>query len=259
MRQNLRETFIDFSIAISSRYFNDLHVTQKRKSALNLESVVPWGRSFQEYQKMFTLSEEDLKKSILGCGDGPASFNAELTAAGGKVISVDPIYQFSTGHLRSRIDMVYQQIMDQMAKNSGQYIWQDIKNIDHLGEVRMSAMQKFLLDYEAGLGEGRYVNASLPKVPFDDSHFDLALCSHFLFLYSEQIDHELHLAGLIELCRVSHEVRVYPLVALDGNPSPHIGPVFDTLAERGMSVSIELTEYQFQKNAKQMLLIKNTL
>ncbi len=53
---------------------------------MELTSVVPWGRSFSEYQAMFSLNESDLTKTILGCGDGPASFNAELTKAGGNVI-----------------------------------------------------------------------------------------------------------------------------------------------------------------------------
>ena len=50
----------------------------------SLEKVVPWGRSFAEYIRMFSLTEEDLEKRILGCGDGPASFNAELTKKGGQ-------------------------------------------------------------------------------------------------------------------------------------------------------------------------------
>lgn len=53
-----------------------------------LDQVVPWGRSYEEYLAMFALTEADLHKRILGCGDGPASFNAELTKRGGKVISV---------------------------------------------------------------------------------------------------------------------------------------------------------------------------
>ena len=57
-----------------------------------LEKVVPWGRSYDEYVAMFGLTEVDLKSRILGCGDGPAGFNTELTRRGGHVISIDPIY-----------------------------------------------------------------------------------------------------------------------------------------------------------------------
>jgi hypothetical protein len=34
---------------------------------------------------MFSLSESDLDKIILGCGDGPACFNAELSKIGGNI------------------------------------------------------------------------------------------------------------------------------------------------------------------------------
>ena len=50
--------------------------------SINLESVVPFGRSFDEYQQMFNLSEADLSKNILGVGDGPASFNTEMLKRG---------------------------------------------------------------------------------------------------------------------------------------------------------------------------------
>lgn len=65
--------------------------------------MVPWGRSFAEYQAMFGLSEDDLKKRILGCGDGPASFNAEGTRRGIQITSCDPVYQFETKEIRCRI------------------------------------------------------------------------------------------------------------------------------------------------------------
>ena len=58
----------------------------------SIERVVPWGRSLDEYRAMFSLSEGDLTRRILGCGDGPASFNAELSARGGNVVSVDPLF-----------------------------------------------------------------------------------------------------------------------------------------------------------------------
>jgi hypothetical protein len=42
-----------------------------------LDRIVPWGRSFDEYQHMFALSDVDLRSRILGCADGPAAFNVE--------------------------------------------------------------------------------------------------------------------------------------------------------------------------------------
>ena len=43
----------------------------------------------QEYRRLFALTDEDLAGRILGCGDGPASFNAEATAGGHAAASCD--------------------------------------------------------------------------------------------------------------------------------------------------------------------------
>ena len=170
---------------------------------MELKNVVPWGRSFDEYKEIFSLTQVDLKKSILGCGDGPASFNTELSAQGGKVVSVDPTYRFSTKQLKNRISEVYDEVMPQMHLNKEKYIWDSIPSVEELGNVRMSAMDKFIVDYDKGKEEGRYVEASLPNLNFKDKQFDLALCSHFLFLYSEQVSLDEHVKALKELCRVA--------------------------------------------------------
>jgi len=220
---------------------------------------VPWGRSLQEYRSMFSLTEENLNKNVLGCGDGPASFNAELAASGRAIVSIDPVYRFTTDQLRSRIDDVYHQVMGQMAKNVDNYVWGEIQSLEHLGQVRMAAMEKFLSDYDSGRSEGRYINASLPALPFENRQFDLALCSHFLFLYSEQIDLDNHIAGMKELCRVAKEVRVYPLLTLDGQLSPHLEAVCDELQKNDIHVSKVPVKYQFQKGAREMLVAKNSV
>ena len=47
-----------------------------------LDEVVPWGRSFDEYRRMFALTDRELGLKIVDCGSGPASFNAEATRRG---------------------------------------------------------------------------------------------------------------------------------------------------------------------------------
>jgi hypothetical protein len=86
---------------------------------MKLENVVPWGRSLTEYQVMFALSEEDLQKRILGCGDGPASFNAEMTSSGRQTVtSVDPLYAFSVPDITRRITETEQLIMADVRTNA---------------------------------------------------------------------------------------------------------------------------------------------
>ena len=224
---------------------------------MKLENVVPWGRSLDEYQEIFSLTEADLDKSILGCGDGPASFNAALTKLGGNVISVDPTYQFSGEELKSRIASVYDEIMPQMQLNKDKYIWKSIPTVEALGELRMSAMNAFIDDYENGKELGRYINESLPSLSFQDKQFDLALCSHYLFLYSEHVNLEQHIASILELCRVAKEVRIYPLLSLNGEISPHLNSVIETLSAKGLVCCQKGVNYEFQKGATQMLVVKS--
>ena len=60
---------------------------------------------------MFLLSEADLTKRILGCGDGPASFNSELTKRGGIVVSVDPLYAYDADDIRRRIGETFDTVI----------------------------------------------------------------------------------------------------------------------------------------------------
>lgn len=223
---------------------------------MELKTVVPWGRSLAEYIEIFSLTESDLKKAILGCGDGPASFNAELTPKGGNVVSIDPIYQFDSSSLQSRILEVYDEIMPQVYRNQDEYIWKSITSVEELGRIRMGAMQKFISDYEIGKKSERYIHASLPKLSFRNKRFDLALCSHYLFLYSDHINLEEHIASIEELCRVAKEVRIYPLLSLNGEISPHLAEVLSSLNNSRFITSLVDVKYQFQKGATQMLVVE---
>jgi hypothetical protein len=108
-----------------------------------LDQVVPWGRSFEEYRRMFALSDAELHLRILGCADGPASFNAESTRRGTAVISIDPLY---------------------------------------------------------------------------------------LFLYTEHLSEAFHRSAILESCRVAREVRIFPLLALDGCTSRYIARGWCTIS-----------------------------
>jgi hypothetical protein len=221
-----------------------------------LEQVVPWGRSFDEYCGMFALSSDDLALKILGCGDGPASFNAEATRRGMAVTSCDPIYRWEAGQIRERIVATYDQIIDQTRRNSDEFVWSSIRSIDELGQVRMAAMEAFLDDYRQGRADGRYLEAELPTLPFANRSFDLALCSHLLFLYSVQLGEEFHRDSLRELCRVAREVRVFPLLALGGQRSAYVDRSVADLRESGHDVSIESVPYEFQRGGNQMVRIR---
>lgn len=120
-----------------------------------LDKVVPWGRSYNEYVSMFGLTESDLELRVLGCGDGPAAFNSALSKRGGNVVSVDPIYVFDAAQIRNRVSDTYDTVMSQVRKNQSDYVWESIPSVEQLGNVRMSAMEIFLADFDIGKQEGQ--------------------------------------------------------------------------------------------------------
>jgi len=75
----------------------------------------------------------------------------------------------------------------------------------------LAAMQRILEDYEAGRQQRRYVASQLPRLPLPDGSFDLALCSHFPFLYGDQLSEDLHFKSIREVCRVAGKCRIFPL------------------------------------------------
>jgi hypothetical protein len=174
-----------------------------RKPVFTLDQVVPWGRSFDEYRRMFALTDAELRSRIVACADGPASFNAEATRRGAKVTSCDPLYRWDTNQVRERIAATCDMMLEETRRNAGEFVWSSIRSVEELGRVRMAAMQAFLDDFSSGKVEGRYVEAELPALPFADASFDLALCSHFLFLYSDHLSYEFHRVTVLDMLRVA--------------------------------------------------------
>jgi hypothetical protein len=223
--------------------------------AFNYKDAVPWGRNLHEYRQMFSLSDADLGRKILGCADGPASFNAEMLKMGYRITSCDPFYQCSLAEIQERIDATYEMVIGQTRQNQDKFIWERIKSPDELGQIRMAAMKNFMADYEQGKQEGRYITAELPNLPFEDKSFDLALCSHFLFLYSDNFSLDFHEESILTLLRVAQEVRIFPVLNYNAEVSPHLAPMLETLAALGYKASVEKVDYEFQRGGNQMLRI----
>ena len=136
---------------------------------------------------MFDLSEEDLARDIVGVGDGPASFNVQMYHRGTPIISVDPIYRYSETELRQRIQETYEDVIAQARRNQDKFVWTRFSSVDELAEIRMQAMEEFCQDFKIGKQQGRYIDASLPNLPFPDRHFrSRALRTFSFFLFSKQ-------------------------------------------------------------------------
>lgn len=221
----------------------------------DLKDVVPWGRSLDEYVGMFDLSPSDLELRILDCGGGPSSFTAEATARGCRVVACDPIYRFTAEDIARRVEETYQVLVAGMEAERDRFVWTWAGSPREHAERRMRAMRRFLGDFPAGLREGRYLAEALPTLSFVDGAFDLALSSHFLFLYSTQLSFEFHLQAIAEMLRVARQVRVFPLLDLAGERSRHVQPVVDELRRQGHEPRIVTVNYEFQRGGNQLLVV----
>ena len=134
-------------------------------------------------------------------------------------------------------------------------MWTQIKRLDELEEVRMSAMRMFLSDYASGKKENRYICHELPeRLPYSDKTFDIGLSSHFLLMYT-MLGYDFHIKAMTEMLRVCKEIRIFPIVDLDANKTELISSVIDYFKQKH-HVEIVSTEYEFQKGANKMLIIR---
>jgi hypothetical protein len=172
---------------------------------------------------------------------------------GHRVVSCDPLYHFSEDQIRDRIDATYDQVIGQTKRNKEKFNWNLISSPDELGRIRLEAMRDFLGDFEQGKVDGRYVVAQLPDLPFDPQSFDMALCSHFLFLYSDSLSLPFHQQAFDELCRVARKVRIFPLLTYNAEPCPLVSPIVDHLRMAGHVVTLERVPYEFQRNGNTMM------
>ncbi|MDP6357335.1 MAG: hypothetical protein QF473_19620 [Planctomycetota bacterium] len=140
-------------------------------------------------------------------------------------------------------------------QNLCDYVWTRFASPEDLRETRLDAMDLFLVDFDRGKDEGRYLAQGLPDLPFPDHTFDLALSSHFLFLYSGQLSADFHCAAIEEMLRVAKEARVFPLLTLEAQPSPHLASVIEHLDQTRRQYEVKTVDYEFQKGGNRMLRI----
>lgn len=230
-------------------------MSEPNEPARFLDEVVPFGRLFDEYRLMFGLDDRDRVGRILGVGDGPASFNAEATAGGWNVTSIDPLYAFGADEIRARFDSVVEGIIARVAETLDEWVWTYHSGPEQLRERRVQAIDAFSADLDRGRRAGRYVTGRLPELPFRDGSFDLALSSHVLFLYSDLLDADFHRSSVFEMLRIAPEVRIFPLLEMDQSRSRHLDAVIEAVERAGFRARIREVDYGIQPGGNYQLVI----
>lgn len=177
--------------------------------------VVITSRGFDEYRAMFALSAMDLNATILDCPGGASSATAEINAAGGRSMAVDPFYgrNLSVADLASFIQAETDRGNAYVRAHPDEYRWTFFSSPEHHHQSRSRAGRLFLHDYCAN--PSNYVEAALPRLPFSTHAFDLVLSSHLLFTYADRLSPDFHYQAINELMRVTRiELRIFPLVVM---------------------------------------------
>jgi hypothetical protein len=221
---------------------------------LKLPGIIPWGRTFEEYCLLLGLTGQDLAGRTLGCADGPASFNAEATQMGYTVTSCDPVYARSAAEIKRGVDDSLAEVTAQIREKKNEFVWTHFRDPDDLLDRRRLALKRFLADFEAGKAAGRYVTASLPNLPFKNDEFDLAVVCQFLFLYSDKFPY--YREAIDELLRVAKEVRIFPIMTLEGGKSPHFDGIYVRLKASGFQCELRRIDYEFQRGANEVFIVK---
>ena len=213
-------------------------------------------RSFEEYQAFFALAPDDLAGRVLDCSAGASGFAAVANARGGRVTAVDPAY----GRPAELLDTVEASVAGGaaiLADHEERFVWTWYGTPERRAALRAEASAAFVADLRDH--PDTYVPGALPGLPFADEAFDLALCSHLLFTWSDVLGEEWHEQALLDLLRVAREVRVFPLVVQGtGESVPFLPGLVDRLREHGHRADVVDVPYEFQRGAHEMLRVSRS-
>ncbi|WP_214481734.1 SAM-dependent methyltransferase [Bacillus sp. SM2101] len=227
----------------------------EQSTKLDLERIIFIGRTFKEYMDMFSFSEDDLStKKILDCPAGACSFAAIGEKVGLNITACDIVYDYSVEALKGKGLRDIAHAMKHMEQAKSNYIWNYFGNLDGLRKHRESALYDCTTHMKQS--SDRYISATLPTLPFANEQFDITLSAHFLFMYADRLDYDFHIETIDELLRVTKdEVRIFPLLDLEGTRYEHIDRIINSLTAQGYKVDELSSNYEFQKNANSMLKI----
>ncbi len=183
------------------------------------------------------------------------SFTAVGNKLGLDITACDIAYYHSGEDLKNKGLQDIEHTMENMEKAKINYKWEYFNDIEALRTHSLSALHDCSNDMKKS--SERYIPVTLPSLPFMNSEFDLLLSAHFLFMYADRLEYQFHIETLKELLRVTkEEIRIFPLVDLEGKRYEHLDKIKSYLTDNGCTVEEVKVPYEFQTNANSMLKIK---
>ncbi len=222
---------------------------------MQLDRVVLLGRTFEEYQRYFLLNRAAWQgKRVLDVAGGVSSFASEANEHGIQAVACDPIYEWELERIQARAEPDLEHVY-QIVEGLPTYCWNYYRDRDHMRDLRARALRTFLSDYLKHRS-ARYVAGRLPGLPFADKSFDLTLVSYLLFAYEEKLSYEFHRDSILELMRVTRgEVRVYPTVTFEAEPSSYLEKLRNDAALAHFTFEEVKTDFEFLLNSNSFLRI----
>lgn len=216
-------------------------------------------RSWEEYVCMFALTEDDLSGSTLvDIAAGASSFTAAALEKGIESIAVDPLYSLDERSVLTHAQEELDQSGAKIAALQERMDWSYYGSYKRYQELRVRSLEKFSQSFCDPQQRNRYVSAELPTLPFKDGQFSLVLCSHFLFLYEQELDFDFHKRSVLELLRIccpGGQIRIYPLFNLNYQRYSKLDLLLSVLQDAGAAVAFEQTRLPFIPGSKELLCI----
>ncbi|MDG2306066.1 MAG: methyltransferase domain-containing protein [Candidatus Binatia bacterium] len=235
----------------------------------SFDHVLFYGRPYDTVLEMLLLREEDLVGTrILDCPSGPDAFVAGANARGFDVVGCDPLFAGSAAEIAS---LARKDINDAYDNAVGGPNSAPIGQLKAARDEKLQTTELFAADFEQGKAEGRYVEASLPTLPFADDSFDIVVSANFLFAYSparlggvltsDTFDLHFHRRAVRELMRVARqEVRLYPVLTIERHQHlhPYAAQIIGQLAAEGLSINLQESRKEMDGMLHQVLILEKS-
>ena len=223
-----------------------------------LNDTAFFGRPYEELLRCFGFTEcELIGRRVLDCPAGPDSFVAEGLKRGICASGVDPMYYRSPDAIARLARADFSDIYRRIRESPERFSSRTYATIEESESVRSDSLEVFLDHYLKTYPNGCYVVAALPDLPFKNDSFDISICGHFFFIYAQLFDEGFHRKAVRELARVTHsEIRIHPLVGMDGERHAFVDSVRKELVLAGMETEIIEVDHEFFKGTNQTLVAR---